>query len=135
MEKKVLVPTLVRQVPAGNFSWVDQRLVRDGHLSKMTIDAVALYFFLVIVADRNGLSYYSDEGVLKHLRLTPEALDKARRDLVVLKLVAYRCPLYQVLSLQPSLSPCVVTPKQDRGALEPVLVGNLLRTLMERKSS
>ncbi len=42
------------------FSWVDQRLVRERHIERCDVQALALYLFLVTVADAQGLSYYSD---------------------------------------------------------------------------
>jgi hypothetical protein len=133
MEKIVIVPERLRKVPTGNFSWVDQRIVREGYIQKLSLEAATLYLFLVIVADRNGLSYYSDEGVLKCLQLSAETLRAARQRLVELTLVAYRKPLYQVLSLQACVAPAA--PPQARTPSQPVAVGTLLRNLMERKAS
>jgi hypothetical protein len=42
------------------FSWIDHRLVRDGHITRCTANALALYLLLCTVADAQGLSYYSD---------------------------------------------------------------------------
>jgi hypothetical protein len=41
--------------------WIDQRLVRDGHIARCGPQALALYLLLVTVADAQGLSYYSDK--------------------------------------------------------------------------
>ena len=57
--KRLISPHRRRKVPA-QFSWVDHRLVRDNHISKCSPEALALYLFLVTVADAEGLSYYSD---------------------------------------------------------------------------
>ena len=58
--KRVLCPERLRQVPQ-RFSWIDQRLVRDGHIARCGPQALALYLLLVTVADAQGLSYYSDK--------------------------------------------------------------------------
>ena len=55
--------------------------------------------FLVAVADKDGLSYYSDVRVVGTLRITRPDLELARSRLVDLGLVAYQPPLYQVLAL------------------------------------
>ena len=55
----MLWPQRLRQVPA-QFSWVDQRLVRDGYLDRCDASSAALYLFLVTVADAHGLSYYGE---------------------------------------------------------------------------
>jgi len=51
----ICVPKL-RQGPK-QFSWVDQRLVRERYIDQLSPQACALYLFLVTVADVQGLSY------------------------------------------------------------------------------
>jgi hypothetical protein len=53
--KRVLCPERLRHVPQ-RFSWIDQRLVRDGHIARCGPQALALYLLLVTVADAQGLS-------------------------------------------------------------------------------
>ena len=93
----------IRKVPS-QFSWVDHRLVRDRHLETITHPAAALYLFLVTVADAQGLSYYSDAAIMTRLTMDSLMLDQARRNLIRAQLIAYRKPLYQVLSLDPRVS-------------------------------
>ena len=62
MNKKLLAPERLRQLPS-QFSWIDQQLVRGGHLRDCDHSAWALYLFLATVADSQGLSYYSDASV------------------------------------------------------------------------
>jgi len=81
---------------------VDHRLVRDGHLDRMSLKAAALYLFLVAVGDGQGLSYYSDDSVHLRLGLSHEDLLNARAELALLDLIAYEKPLYQVLEIAPS---------------------------------
>ena len=99
--KRLLCPERLRQVPP-QFSWIDQRLVRDGHLSRCSPPALALYLLLVTVADVQGLSYYSDPKAARLLPLSAAELGAARRGLLQAGLIAYQPPLYQVLSLAPS---------------------------------
>jgi hypothetical protein len=96
--KRVLCPQRLRQVPP-QFSWLDHRLVRDRHLGRCSAEALALYLFLVTVADGQGLSYYSDLAIVRILPLDGAALARARRELLAAGLIAYQRPLYQVLSL------------------------------------
>ena len=100
--KSPILPQLVRKVPK-SFSWIDHRLVRDGHIEKCSPQAVALYLFLVCVGDSRGLSYYGDDSIRKYLALDESALEKARSELVRNGLLAWRTPLYQVLSLEPAI--------------------------------
>ena len=96
--KRVLCPEQLRRVPP-QFSWVDHRLVRDKHIAGRSVEALALYLFLVTVSDGQGLSYYSDAGIGKLLPLDGPALTRARQELIRARLIAYERPLYQVLSL------------------------------------
>jgi len=96
--KRVLCPRRLRRVPS-QFSWIDHRLVRDRHIARRSHQALALYLFLVTVCDGQGLSYWSDAGIARLLRLDPAALARARRELIDAKLIAYERPLYQVLAL------------------------------------
>jgi hypothetical protein len=104
--KRVLRPERLRQVPP-QFSWIDQRLVRDRHVERCGLDALGLYLVLVTVADAQGLSYYG-EASLEHLLSMPAPrLAAARAELIRLDLIAYERPLYQVLSLGPPATPRV----------------------------
>ncbi len=107
VQKRLLCPERVRKIPK-QFSWLDQRLVRDRHIERLSHRAAALYLFLVTVADARGLSYYSDRSISQRLGMDAGTLDSARRELVRVGLIAYQSPLYQVLDLEqqaPTLRP------------------------------
>jgi len=101
MQKRLLLPSRVRRIPA-QFSWIDQRLVRDHHIERADCTALALYLFLLTVADAQGLSYYADASIGQRLTLRPERVAAARAGLVRAGLIAYEAPLYQVLALDPT---------------------------------
>jgi hypothetical protein len=96
--KPILCPHRLRHVPR-QFSWIDQRLIRDGHIRGRTTAALAFYLFLCTVADAQGASYYSDGRVCEFLGLDSSGLNAARQELINAGLVAYSSPFYQVLSL------------------------------------
>lgn len=102
--KPILCPQRLRHLPA-QFSWIDQRLVRERHIQGRSPQALSLYLFLCVVADAQGLSYYSDPSASKFLGLSLEQLRAARAELVQAALIAYRSPFYQVLSLEPHNAP------------------------------
>jgi len=95
MDKRLISPAKLRRVPQ-QFSWVDQRLVRERHIDQLSNAACALYLFLITVADAQGLSYYADPSLCQHLSLTASELHQARQVLITRGLVAYQRPLYQV---------------------------------------
>ena len=100
-----------RQIPP-SFSWVDHRLIRHAHLRGCDPSAWALYLFLVTVGDVQGLSYYSDAAISRHLKLDLLQLAGARQQLLQADLIAYRKPLYQVLSLPDPAAPAPPTEPQ-----------------------
>ena len=102
--KRVLCPERVRQVPP-QFSWIDQRLVRDRHLEHCDVQALALYLLLVTVADAQGLSYYGEATLARRLSMLAPRLQQVRADLIRGDLIAYKRPLYQVLSLDRNATP------------------------------
>ena len=120
-QKHLIYPEKVRRVPK-QFSWVDHRLVRDHIIEQCSHQALALYLFLVTVGDQQGLSYYSDRSVGARLSMDSTVLLRSRDELTRAKLIAYRKPLYQVLSLAPS------TPARSQ-IDEPLAVGQILKQL------
>jgi hypothetical protein len=127
--KRVLCPERLRKVPA-QFSWVDHRLVRDKHLCGRSTQALALYLFLVTVADGQGLSFYSDPTLAQFLSLDAPSLLGARQELVAAALIAYQKPLYQVLALDgPALNAKARTP-----CSAPHSLGQIFRQIMEHES-
>jgi hypothetical protein len=98
IEKHILIADRVRRPPREGFSWIDRRFLRE-FASKLTGDAILLYFFLSAVSDKDGLSFYSDSSVAVRLRMREEHVVAAREDLMTHDLVAYQPPLTQVLAL------------------------------------
>jgi hypothetical protein len=113
IEKRLIRPDRVRQVPP-SFNWIDHRLVRDHYIERCDCTALALYLFLVTVSDVQGLSYYSDASICRRLKIEPLHLSATRRQLEQADLIAYRQPLYQVLSLE-SGAPIVASSQPRTG--------------------
>ena len=87
-------PARVRTLPR-HFAWIDHRL-RD-RLRELSLEEIAVLFFLHLAADRFGLSFWADATIARHLRLGEGDVIQARFRLVAKGLVAYRYPLYQLL--------------------------------------
>ena len=103
VHKELLCPERIRRIPK-SFSWVDHRIVRDGYVKRCSPQALALYLFLLAVADADGLSYWSDKSVRKMLSVDESMFDIARTQLIELELIAYEKPLYQVLAVRGGLA-------------------------------
>jgi hypothetical protein len=111
IKKRIICPERLRRIP-GQFSWIDQRLVRDRYLQQCDHHALALYLILVTVADAEGLSYYSEATLERMLNMGHGQLLSARQQLCRAGMLAYDQPLYQVLSLE--------LPLESGGVAEPV---------------
>jgi len=126
VEKRLLCPERERRVPR-QFSWVDQQLVTQRHLCRCSVGAWGLYLFLVAAGDQRGLSYYSDASACCLLSLCDEELSRLRRELCAAGMIAYRKPLYQVLSLMPPAA----ARGRDSGADSTASVAEVLRRLAQ----
>lgn len=90
-------PSRVRRLPR-HFAWVDHRL-RD-RLAELTLEEIALLFFLHTAGDRQGLSFWADATIARRLGLKEGEIIQARYALVSKGLIAYRYPLYQILPVE-----------------------------------
>ena len=124
--RKPIMPQRQRRIPP-QFSWVDHRLVRDGHVQGRSAGSLALYLFLVTVADAEGLSWYSEAALCRHLSWNGADLQNARAELQQAGMIAYRDPLYQVLDLSPVI---VAGASSSRRGGEAVSVGEVLLHMM-----
>ena len=130
--KRLLRADRVRRVPR-SFSWLDHRLIRDDHLLRLRPGEILLYFFLVLVGDHRGLSYYSLRSISRYLKLPAQEIEAARISLCDRGLIAYEAPLYQVLSLpekEERSAPRAFT-SAPRGG-EPRSVGEILTNVLKR---
>lgn len=93
-------PDRLRLIPE-QFSWVDHRLVRDCHIELISHQAATLYLFLLTVGDHQGLSYYSEFSIGKRIGMNSTMLIDARDELIRTELIAFKSPIYQVLTLDP----------------------------------
>lgn len=127
--KRLLDADRRRRVPR-QFSWVDQRLVRDGYFGRCTHGALALYLFLVTVCDAEGLSYYAEGSLCERLKVSAAALRDARNELCRAGLVAYEHPLYQVLDLDPIHATAPARNARSGASGEAVSIGQVLHSIL-----
>jgi len=75
---------------ATGFGWLDARLVRGGWLAVMSPEELAVYAFLCLVADHQGVSWYRRDRIREVLCLDERAVWHALDRLEQLGLVAYQ---------------------------------------------
>jgi hypothetical protein len=88
-------PKKIRNIK-GSFAWIDHHLMRNGFIEVMTHQDLALYMFLILAADRNGVSFYRKEKICEAVSLDFSQFEIARDRLVNMKLIAFEG--YSVLS-------------------------------------
>jgi len=98
MRKKVLNPNRLRRIDGG-FSFIPHRFLTDGFVSALNRKELLLYFFLVLVSDRHGLSFYSYDAICSLLELSLDEYIEARDGLIGKDLIAFDGALFQVLAL------------------------------------
>jgi hypothetical protein len=88
--KRVLVPP---------FAWIDRRFLLNGFLAALSHHENLLYFFLVLAADRDGLSFYGYDKICQLLQLAVDDYIQARNGLIDKGLLAFDGRQFQVLAL------------------------------------
>ena len=98
IRKKILAPDRVRQIE-GSFGFIPHRFLTDGFLSALNQHELLLYLFLIMAADRYGLSFYSCHSICSLLGLSDDQYLKAKDGLIAKDLIAFDGTIFQVLSL------------------------------------
>ena len=98
IKTKILCPNRVRRI-TGSFAFIEHRFLRNGFWDSLTHHELLLYVFLLLVADRNGISYYSYDKIYSLLRISTDEYLQARNALIDKDLIAFDGYFFQVLSL------------------------------------
>ena len=97
-DRNPLVYNRIRKID-GSFAWIGHRFLRSGFFTSLTHHELLLYFFLVLVADRQGLSYYHYDKICSLLCLSLDDYIVVRNQLRDKDLIAFDGTFFQVLSL------------------------------------
>ena len=103
IKKRILNFERIRHIDGG-FSFIPHRFLTDGILSALNQKQQLLYFFLVLAADRNGLSFYSYDSICNLLKMSLDQYIKARDALIETDLIDFDGTIFQVLEL-PAVPP------------------------------
>jgi len=130
--KKVLAADRIRRIN-GSFSFIPHRFLTAGFLASLQQQELMLYVFLVLAADRHGLSYYSYERICSLLHMTVEQYTAARNALIEKDLIAFDGSLFQVLSLpsKPAQGSMNKLKEQLTGCQAPVAIGSVMAQLFK----
>ena len=110
IKKRILNHERIRRINGG-FAFIPHRFLTDGFLSVLAPQQQQLYFFLVLAADRHGLSFYSYDSICNLLQMSLDQYIEARDGLIKKDLIAFDGTIFQVLDL-PQSQPKKTTPPQ-----------------------
>ena len=132
IKKKIINPQRLRCINGG-FSFIPHRFLTDGFLKALSQQELLLYIFLVLAADRYGLSFYSYDRICSLLHMTLEQYTAARDGLIEKDLIAFDGTLYQVLSLpaSPAQGSMNTTRRQPTGCRTPTAIGPIIAQLFK----
>lgn len=115
--KNPIEPHRIRKI-TGSFAFIEHRFLRDGFWASLDHHQLLLYLFLIIVADRNGLSYYSYDKICTLLRICVDDYILARNALIDKDLLAFDGNLFQVLSLPERVVQASASPLKNQKDME-----------------
>ena len=128
MDKQVLCRDRVRRIN-GSFAFIEHRFLSDGFWQSLSHQELLLYLFLVIVADRHGLSYYRYDKICTLLKISLDEYILARDALMAKDLIAFDGLLFQVLSLPqhgPGSAPRPIRQAAEMEARDPATIRQLI---------
>lgn len=116
-DQQPIVPARLRRID-GSFGFIPHRFLRDGFLQSLTDDELRLYLVLVLVADRQGHSFYSHQRLRALLAMSADAYLSAREALRRKDLIAEDGVRAQLLSLpaQPVEIPGSAMPRREQAS-------------------
>jgi hypothetical protein len=117
LSKSLIVPERKR-ILKPPFAWIDRRVLFGGFLAELTPSENLLYFFLVLAADRDGLSFYSYDKICQLLSLDVDTYIEARHGLMAKGLLAFDGQFFQLLAL-PKMVPRRMPPPVTGVSLPP----------------
>lgn len=107
---KPIIVDRIRTIRDCTFGWVDHNFLHNGFLNRLSQPELLLYYFLITVADRNGVSFYDYERICQFLKLELDSYLNARNRLCERSLIAFENSVFQVLSLPKQSANKVATP-------------------------
>jgi len=130
--KKVLATDRIRRIDGG-FSFIPHRFLTDGFLKALSQRELLLYIFLVLAADRYGLSFYSYDRICSFLHMTLEQYSAAIDGLIEKDLIVFDGTLFQVLSLptSPARGSINTAGRQLKNCRNPAAIGPIIAQLFK----
>ena len=127
-----IISDRVREIGGQGFSFIPNRFLQDGFMASLQPEEAVLYFFLVLAADRWGMSFYHYDSLCSLLRMPIESYVAARNGLIDKDLVAFDGTRFQVLSLpEQPVTPKALRSVEDFEQHDAATVHTLLRQSLD----
>lgn len=123
--KAPIVKDRIRKIGPDGFAFIPHRFLKNGYLSSLGRDELTLYLFLVLAANKSGVSFYNYDAICAFLCLRLDDYIAARNSLIDKDLVAFDGRRFQVLELPPppAQSPsCPLKSEQDFTRHDPATI-------------
>jgi hypothetical protein len=135
MIKKILCSHRRRSIN-GTFAFIEHRFLRDGYFTMLNHHELVLYLFLVLVADRDGISWYAYDNICSTLKITLEEYITARNGLIDKDFIATDGYFFQVLSLplKKLETPNLLKTQQDMDRRDPATIDYYIRNQFGAKN-
>ena len=134
--RNLLVSNRVRQIN-GSFAFIEHRFFRHGFWASLGHHELLLYFFLVLVSDRQGLSFYSYDKICSLLVINVDEYIMARDNLINKDLIAFDGTFFQVLSLPRTpvdLATRLLKTRDEMVTSDPATIGQIIRRQFNHES-
>ena len=99
MDRSPIVPERVRVIGGQGFAFIPHHFLRRGFFAALCPDELLLYFLLVLVGNRYGVSFYGQDKLGSLLQMPWHTYLNARNALIAKDLIAFDGLRFQVLSL------------------------------------
>jgi len=129
-----IAPERVRAIGAESFAFIPHRFLRHGFFAALTMDERGLYLFLVLAANRYGVSFYHYDTICSVLQLPLESYLEARNGLLHKDLIAFDGTRFQVLALPEQPLPAAAQPPADVADHDPATIRALIQRSLPPRS-
>jgi hypothetical protein len=132
--RHALLPARIRTI-GGSFAFIEHRFLRHGFWTSLSHHELLLYLFLVLVADRQGMSFYSYDKICSLLAISVDEYILARDNLINKDLLAFDGTFFQVLSLpaEPIRHTRLLKNREDMQLEDPATISQVIRHAMEER--
>ena len=134
INRNPLVSNRIRKID-GSFAWISHSFLRRGFFTSLTQNELLMYFFLVLVADRQGLSYYHYDKICSLLCFSVDDYIVVRDQLIEKDLIAFDGNFFQVLSLPRitvNQSAKLLKNQDDMETFDPATIRQIIRRQFNR---